>query len=555
MTTRRVPYNQHDWRTMIYPPSCMDENEVLFLFVIHGGNTSKQTNYFPFETSEFDHIFMYAPPHMTLSNLDLMYTNFTNAYYTLDRTLNADPKENTMYIPPLLYYLGSGATDPIVGLYKLSGNKSGSTVDKILDYKALLGRPEFNNGVSHATTNPVLLSSLTKIVHDYLKTNPLSSSSRKPNFGVFSCQSNIKQYTGTDDPSNEINIFEDNILGTADTDERRNEKEPPQRTFLNATFLRDQSDADHLEHWDFVATIVPLDEKWERNRQISTGALYWEPLAQQKTIGCGLNVLSYLDLVTEEYGRQKLCTLNQYGSSIFKLYDYYYNKFENVIETKDSSGSTRINSQFMIVRQPIDTAMKLLCDTLHTFRGTYGIMFKIYQQNQKKRGHSVILLRHNDGIAFIDPQLKGFVVMDASTKTSMKNSIIETINAHYTGLTEAEICLTIRQKYQNDRDEWISRFDPNRVPRLIEVLDPNKIEIIQRDMNVNTGGMNKKSKKKSKIKTQIKAKKKRNTKKKYQRGGEDADLNKFLALAKEDPSIDTNQPVKVSALSTSFQDE
>jgi hypothetical protein len=227
-------------------------------------------------------------------------------------------------------------------------------------------------------------------------------------------------------------------------------------------------------------------------------------------------------------------------------------------------------------------------------------MFKIYHERQNEKGHAVILLRWSDKIIFIDPQLsikkeievegiKSYVEDDLFEDASIGDKTVEdTVETIYNGInstykgqfTKAEICLTIRQKWQDETTGEIkSKFAASRMPISIKLLlesvsKDNTMEIKTRNMNVNTGGMNKKSKKKSKnkksknkksknkIKTQIKDKKKRKTKKKYQRGGDDdkpltaKETNElFIKLANKDTNIDTSKSVPVSSLSSNMRDQ
>jgi hypothetical protein len=592
----------HDdaWRQHIKPSSCMKEDDVLFLFVLHGGNVSADYNYHPFDTKIFEHIFMYARPKTVLYISELSTLDFMSAHYTQDRTINNDSTENTMYIPPLLYSLADDdLTNYLIGLYKLSGNQYGPpTIERLMDYETLKLRPEFQGKPGPPEKNSVIISHLTGMVNEYIKSKRITFH-RKPSLGIASCQVDIKKYTNTQPQPSGFNPF----LSDQRPPAPRNEKDVKKRNFLDMKFLQEQNKEGHIEHWDYVPTIVPLDETWETKRFIHMkDDAAWNAYATQTSIGCGMNVLGYLDLIEDSIGRQKVCALNEYGTSIFKLYDYYYNKYESILERKDSSGSKSVLSQFMIVRSPLKDAIKCLCETLLNHdKDTYGIMFKIYHERQNEKGHAVILLRWSDKIIFIDPQLsikkeievegiKSYeddsLFEDASIGDKTVEDTVETIyngiNSTYKGneFTKAEICLTIRQKWQDETTGEIkSKFAASRMPISIKLLlesvsKDNTMEIKTRNMNVNTGGMNKKSKKKSKnkksknkksknkIKTQIKDKKKRKTKKKYQRGGDDdkpltaKETNElFIKLANKDTNIDTSKSVPVSSLSSNMRDQ
>ena len=501
----------------------MEEDDVLYLFVIHGGNVSAKRDYLGYKTKTFRNIFMYAKPHMPLNTGQLLPTKFMNVRHSLWKIPDdEDSNFNIIYIPPLLYTLENDPElNPILGLYKFIGNNEPV---KLRDYDNLKSLVDGN------VKQPITISDMEGYVLEDVNQNKHI----KPNIGVFSCQT----------PTYYDPVVQPSTVQLKDG--------VPKINYLDFNFFKRLS-AEEQQSASYAVTITPVLTPPPQN---------WKALAQQTNKGCGLNVLSFLGIIPESDARSQVCALNNKGTSIFTLYDHYYNKYKSTIQ--DITYGDKTSSPFFIIRTTMIDAVRLMIEVLsqHIDQNYgYGIMFKMYQHKQSEKGHSVLFFKDKVGsVYFIDPQNS---ILEQVNAAATIDSIVLSLNNLYRGaFTELELCFTVRENMKNEGGIQPS-FPVTRIPRLLDdntgiiaqilSASTNSYQLRTRNTFVTySGGKNKKmSKRKCKIKSQIKYKPKRKTEKIYQQGGsisEERAYNTFLELASKDPNIDTKNTMLASVM-------
>jgi hypothetical protein len=230
-------------------------------------------------------------------------------------------------------------------------------------------------------------------------------------------------------------------------------------------------------------TIIEYDTKFNDNETIN-----WAALANVKYQGCGLNVLSFYNILEIPYAREKTVCLNIQGTSIFKIVDYinqFLEKYYNIFRPG-----------FMILRMDIIRGVKMILDFMkETQQSGFAIIFKMYKKiyiNDDKKdldqiGHSVSFYKSKNGvIQFIDPQQKVREVLtnEQIYNTSLYGNILkEDYNKNF-----IDIIFTVSNV----------PFPPERpsesMTRFAELLDSRKnegpYEILTRPENLHYGGRN-----------------------------------------------------------------
>ena len=69
-----------------YAHTEMAQDDVLFLYILHGDNTTNDLAYFKYTTKMFQNILMYAKPHAPIHSEDLVNTKFKDANHALSNT-------------------------------------------------------------------------------------------------------------------------------------------------------------------------------------------------------------------------------------------------------------------------------------------------------------------------------------------------------------------------------------------------------------------------------------------------------------------------------------
>lgn len=511
----------------------MQQNQILFVFTMHGGNVTNSQNYLTYITKNFNNIFMYSDPLQCtypyfFNNIELMPTR-----YLLRKEPTCDTTgSNCFYIPPLMYSIGDNTRnffEYTVGLYMFV-NGERPVVYKLLNYYQLLHM--LNNDIN----KQVPMSVLEGIVLNYIKPTPdryrhdsygnllpnIGFTKENTNLGLYVCQTPIPLYNSSNAATPIVNQpqFIVNI---------------PKQNYLNKDFFENiDEDLFHFRYsFEYAVTITPFgDGPIRRHLQDPNNTpITFTALAQQQGQGCALNVLSALGIIPEDVARQKVVCLNNKGTSIFEIYDYYMYYYNHYINnpssiTDSSSLVAKVFRPFFIARFNMIDAFFYMLEVLidHISDIGYGIMFKMYQQGQMVSGHTVAFIRDSinmDDILFFDPQNSISHQLNVSLlRTNPINitNYIQTeiigniINLYYSSsrYSEIDLCFSVR---------CTGGFHPSRIPRKLYISDPNtdKIlnSIIPRPIG---GGKNKKmSKSKRKKKYHIKSKPKRKTKKNIKR--------------------------------------
>jgi len=135
-------------------------------------------------------------------------------------------------------------------------------------------------------------------------------------------------------------------------------------------------------------------------------------LTSVKTHGCGLNVLSFLNIVSGEDATEQIACLDLDGTSIFRMVDYIYAHAVNRTGIYDI--------RYLVLR---NTLSQVVTDLVAMIRNLYsvGMIVKMYASDMFKdkkndRGHTILISSAIDRALFwIDPQLSFYIPLPDAT--------------------------------------------------------------------------------------------------------------------------------------------
>jgi len=514
----------------ILPP-----NNVLhfYLWISHGTNVSSNHNYYPLET-KFSALTFYSRPFETISSeflqmLDSVIINSTNNQQGSPINQQGSPficslisgscphipitdkktKKKIVYLPPLIFGVFPDDANDIKyysGLYYftlIKTDKENCKIlksEKILDHNKLL---QFGN---------ITYSLIFKFVLENCYKKNLD-----PNhvmLGIYSCQSKYDKYTqeyNQSDINNFIPKYSDISLEPADILSNMNQF--ADNGYSSLCIIRYKN----LKPWNALANI--------------------------KTQGCGLNVLSYYDILDQTLAREETTCLTIKGTSIFKIIDYI-NDY-NLLDP-----SKYLDDKYFVLRMEIKTGLHLIIiNFMNQFKTqNYAIIFKVYKENFFNKefsevGHSVSIAYNQGNIIYIDPQGELNAILQGTPEEMVNQLYSEFLNK--TQFRYMDVIFT----YYDNKEKFgpgIPTFDKKSI---MEQINKKIFYFRPRPFNVNYGGNNKKktrvNKKKRKInKTRKNKTKKNKTKnkrmnKKTQYGGYDAFEEAMLDADKKNgiPSV------------------
>ena len=371
----------------------INENNVLnfYLWISHGTNVSGNHNYYPVET-KFRALTFYSRPFETidaepLKNLEQFIRmdadnpgvcGLISGSCPHIPIINKQTNQKIVYLPPLIF--GVAANDhPEVkrfsGLYRFSLIKTNYENCKVVNQEQILN---FNQLLELGRITYSLI--FQKVLDDCKKKN---IDPDRVMLGIYSCQSKASQYIPQYNQG-DINQFIPKIVDTS---------------LLSAPILNNINEfADNASSSLSIINIKELK--------------FWDALAGIKRQGCGLNVLSYYDIIPQTEAREQTTCLSIKGTSIFRIIDYindYYIKGSDDL-TKIDEIKDEFNNKYFVLRSYIQDGLQLIIQFMNQYKmSNYAIIFKIYQENTYKNafsemGHTVSLAYINGMIKYIDPQ-------------------------------------------------------------------------------------------------------------------------------------------------------
>jgi hypothetical protein len=418
----------------------------LLIWVLHGINVSSKANYYPFKY-KYKSLSMFSKPFSILfpetvrrffSNELCMLLQGTCPYLPI---INAKTRKREVYLPPLLFSMLNNDHQEIIelsGLYHIVIKKTGMLANlSHVEYrenplkhryngKDICKFVSFNKIITHAdfiqkygSGNLITYSILFKHINDYCKTAGLNVA--ELTCCIFSCQTKHAGFMHNYD------IKSTKILVPS----------AQQSLSLKKSILFEK-----LPSNVFVSpTIVIADHLKTKDLQLIPGITYQ---------GCGLNVLSYYNIIPENKAREKMTCLDITGTSIFEILDYMNHHFIQ---------KGVLNNTYIIIRLPLAIGIQQLCMFMEAFNSSYNyaIIVKMYETmlqngttNDSHVGHTVSFAKVSGESYFIDPQV-GFVQKfnASSDSTQITEYLSKTYSKHF-----IDIIYTIRQtrsKFSEDR--------------------------------------------------------------------------------------------------------
>jgi hypothetical protein len=287
------------------------------------------------------------------------------------------------YLPPILFFSKTdddATIQRLSGLYYLEVNKYGNDICKITKIRLILNHAGiiqmYGNG------NNITYSKIFKNVYDDCEKHGINSEDVV--LGLYNCQNAVKY------------VSKYNQTNTQGLLAKRVEPLSLQVIFYNQTNLISMQQSIPLVY--LYPTIIPIHKLQN-----------WETLAGIRYQGCGLNVLSYYDIIDENEAREKITCLPIQGSSIFSLVEYINTFLKKIPEFNTTTG-------YVVVRNTIPNSfifLKQLFDHMKQFNfaiivKTYSSIYRNGTTSINHIGHSYSFACFQEKYYHIDPQANIF---------------------------------------------------------------------------------------------------------------------------------------------------
>jgi hypothetical protein len=404
-----------------------------FLWVSHGLNISANYTTYPVET-KFKAITFYSSPTFAiaaelldkigLKNLTksrgTVYSGQTSRDFT-GVLLGACPrvpvtdnrtKKDVIYLPSLVFAVtrndNQNNTSSYMGLYHFvlqradALNTRVSSGTKIYDYNDLVSRFGY-----YDDNKIITYSQIFTLIYQYCKQNNIDPNESM--LGLYDCQDISEKY---------VNQYNTRDIKTLI---------PKNAETIEPGIILDYQDITNLPQNSVCSLSIISFQNTQLPQQ-------WKPLANVKWQGCGLNVLSYYNLLSETEAREQTVCLDVRGTSIFRIIDYIHNS-----NIKDSGQD--INKYF-VMRLKMDNAIKILShfivNNIELGLNNYAIIFKMYkdqfipgketQKEYSEAGHTVSIAFKDLEVAFIDPQQEIYDVFWKANDQRIQELMNMTVN-------------------------------------------------------------------------------------------------------------------------------
>jgi hypothetical protein len=422
-----------------------------YLWIAHGSNVSSEQNYYPIET-KFQAINLYSSPR------EIIYAEFLEKLSQKIKTTTPIPelcnlisgtcsyipiineKKNVkvVYLPPLIF---GTISDPLsiehkyIGLWHFKVHKTDLNGCQLLENPRLIFNADYLSSVSSVFT----YSNIFKYVVDDCVNQNIDPTTIL--LGIWSCQALDKRY---------INEYEQNNI-TSLIPKRIDITLPKSKILESVVELQDSK---------FYSPITIVTEVPDNTIQS------WETLAEIKTQGCGLNVLSFYGLLETRSAREQATCLSLKGTSIFTITDYIVQYLKN-------------SKPYFILRYPKIEGITILDNFINNYKTnkSYAIIFKVYKelyQNQPNNyklselGHTVSIYVNIKNtvktIYYIDPQTKKLQDITSNIINSLTNilswcNFIDIIFSEQSIISPHYIKQTIEQELKKSTFYWRPRPD------------------------------------------------------------------------------------------------
>ena len=372
----------------------LDDNKVnVFVMVCHGESTAVDQRYYPVE-NKFKAISMFHKPLEVLTDDELNKVISDPCRFLLGNcpiiNHRISDKISQAWLAPLIFSMeGPNETSSVnkyLGLYHLiiELNDLGTKSCTMLKNNKILSNEEainYNNGfpfgqIKNGVTEPFTYSDIFSVTYKYCKEQNIDP--RKSVMGIFSCGDTTEYQKGQNYRLTEL------LLPKASV-------QIPKANILNSALGK---------NWGLLALTKYNFENWN-------------PLAKQKSKGCGLNVLSYYNIIDTNDARNQTVCLPTTGTSIFKIIDIYDYYMKSV---------TNIPQKYIVTRRTLKDGISDIINFLRVLENdnnineNYGLLFKMYESyyqpktiNYNHVGHTISIgIQHeniNQGIMYLlDPQ-------------------------------------------------------------------------------------------------------------------------------------------------------
>ena len=409
----------------------------LYLWVSHGTNVSTEHNYYPYN-AKFKYITMYSRLFESIYP-DLLESiesgkDVCKLFLGTPSIPITDCKTGIeyTYLPPILFFSKTDDHETIKrlsGLYYLEVNKYGNDICKITKIRLILNHAGiiqmYGNG------NNITYSKIFKKVYDDCIEYQINSEDVV--LGLYNCQTAVKYV------SNYNQTTAQSLLA------KRIEPLSLQVNFYNRANLISMQQT--IPPVYLYPTIIPIYKLQN-----------WETLAGIRYQGCGLNVLSYYNIIDENEAREKITCLPIQGSSIFSLVEYI-----NIFLKKFPDFNNTLG--YVVVRYTIPNSfifLKQLFDHMKQFN--FAIIVKTYSSIYRNGTTSINHIGHTFSFAcfqgkyyHIDPQANIFRQIDFSEGTGVSGymDIVFSVTNNVSSGELSNIHFTVAQFLQITNDSTI----------------------------------------------------------------------------------------------------
>lgn len=379
----------------------LDDNKVnVFVMVCHGTSTAVDQRYYPVE-NKFKGISMFHKPLEVLTEDELLQVIRTPCQFLLGNcpiiNHRISDKISQAWLAPLIFAMEGpnqiSNVNKYLGLYHLiiELNDLGTKSCNILKNNKILSNEEainYNNGfpfgqIQNGITQPFTYSDIFSVTYKYCKEQNIDP--RKSVMGIFSCGSTTEYQKGQNYRLTEL------LLPKASL-------QIPKANILNKNDV-----------------FKNLNKRWSLLALTKHNFETWDPLAKQKSKGCGLNVLSYYNIIDTNEARNQTVCLPTTGTSIFKIIDIYDYHLKSV---------SNLSNRYIVSRRLLRDGILDIVNFLHgleishnnKINENYGLLFKMYPSekqpntnNDNHVGHTISIgIQHENtdkGIIYLlDPQ-------------------------------------------------------------------------------------------------------------------------------------------------------
>ncbi len=364
--------------------------DVLYIWVSHGDSIPNSNKHYLVET-KFKVIGFYSEPLQAIG-IGPIQQILESPCSAVDIFKIKKQTNNHVYLPPLVFSIEPNDHELIIkytGLYRLEYSFYNKTchalkTEKLLSHADFL--QQFSN-IEHITYSLIFktITDMCKVKGDIPSDTSVS---------IYSCQSPHKDYVQMYSPK-------------SNPEQETHVVEPVHAMIVNQLQMNEK------------ASLLLLPVNYVPKT--------WAPLAKLKHQGCALNVLSFYQVLDENYAREKAVCLSLKGTSIYKIVDYIH-QYNPIPEYK-----------YIIMRMPILTGLSIILNKLFESNADLGVIFKLYASNTHKNninhvGHSVSIMIDNNNMHFVDPQSQIYLSIPDNSETSIAQIMHHYAKFHYMDL-------------------------------------------------------------------------------------------------------------------------